>query len=259
MLNYLNFGTKLYIYFLAAMLCAAFASFAVCAGYRIAHGKDWIKERSVCDSCGHVLGLLDLIPIFSYIFLRGRCRYCHAKIPPMSFVAEVAMAALAVICLNRFGLCIKTLQILLLSVILLTISVVDLIKYEIPDELVVAGIILWVLTAPFANSTTTIVDGLIGAFMIGGGMLLVSLIFDRILKKDSLGGGDIKLFFMTGLFLGWKLGLFNLVISCLIGLVFVFVLKKNKIPFGPSISIATIITLLYGNAFLAWYIGLIVR
>ena len=259
MLDSIGFCAKLYIYILAAMLGAAFASFAVCAGYRIAHGKDWINERSICDTCGHVLGFLDLIPIFSYIFLRGKCRYCGAKIPPTSFLAEVGMALLAIISLSKYGLCTKTFQILLLAVILLIISVVDMIKYEIPDECIVAGIILWVITVPSASSTTTFVDGIAGGFLIGGGMLLVSLIFDRILKKDSLGGGDIKLFFMTGLFLGWKLGIFNLILSCLIGLVFVFVLKKDKIPFGPSISIATIITLLYGNAFLSWYLGLLVR
>ncbi|MBR3365046.1 MAG: prepilin peptidase, partial [Solobacterium sp.] len=99
-------------------------------------------------------------------------------------------------------------------------------------------------------------DGLIGGFAIGGGMLILSLIFDRIIKKDSLGGGDIKLYFMTGLFLGWKAGFFNLILSCLVGLIFVLLLKKSKIPFGPSISIATLISIIWGDMVVSWYFSL---
>ena len=71
-----------------------------------------------------------------------------------------------------------------------------------------------------------------------------------------MGGGDIKLFFMLGLYLGPALGLLHLIISCFVGIFFVVILRKNKIPFGPAISIGAIITLLWGNEFMTWYLGL---
>ena len=258
MLNILEVIVNFCTYFIIAILGGALASFAVCAGERIAHEKNWINDRSVCDSCGHVLGVLDMVPVFSYIFLRGKCRHCGAKIPPTSFITEIGMAGLSILCFSRFGVSVKTLQILLLAVVLLSLSVVDILNYEIPDGFIVSGIVLWVITTLFNFSVNTLIDSIAGALVISGGMLVISLVFDRILKKDSLGGGDIKLFFMTGLFLGLKLGLLNVIFSCLIGLVFVFIMKKDRIPFGPSISIATIITLLYGNVFLAWYAGFLI-
>ena len=123
---------------------------------------------------------------------------------------------------------------------------------------IIAGIVLWIVTIPFVQKPwqMEVRDGLIGGLAIGGGMLILSLIFDRIIKKDSLGGGDIKLYFMTGLFLGWKAGFFNLILSCLVGLIFVLLLKKSKIPFGPSISIATLISIIWGDMVVSWYFSL---
>ena len=80
---------------------------------------------------------------------------------------------------------------------------------------------------------------------------------DFVLKKESMGGGDIKLYFMLGLYTGWVLGLFQLIISCMIGIVFVFVLRRNTIPFAPAISLSALITLLWGNEVVDWYLGLL--
>ena len=240
------------------MLGGVMASFFTCMGGRIAEGKDWIKARSVCDSCGHELGAADLVPIFSYLFHKGKCRYCGAKIPVSCLLTELLLAAYYIICVLQFGLTTEAFRAMALAGLLLGLSVVDLKIYEIPDGFIVAGIILWVITVPFVGRPwlTEVKDGLLGGFGIGGGMLIMSLIFDHIIKKDSLGGGDIKLYFMTGLFLGIKAGFFNLILSCLVGLVFVLLLKKSKIPFGPSISIATAISLLIGNAVVSWYFSL---
>ena len=240
------------------MLGGIMASFFTCMGGRIAEGKDWIKARSICESCGHELGALDLIPIFSYLFHRGKCRYCGAKIPVSCLITEVMLAGYYILCVLQFGLSTEAFRAMALAGLLLGLSVVDLKIYEIPDGFILAGIILWVITVPFVGRPwlEEVKDGLFGGFGIGGGMLVLSLIFDRIIKKDSLGGGDIKLFFMTGLFLGIKAAFFNLILSCLVGLIFVLLLKRSKIPFGPSISIATAISMLFGNAVVSWYFGL---
>ena len=94
-------------------------------------------------------------------------------------------------------------------------------------------------------------------FVIAAIVLVISLITEKILKKEAMGGGDIKLFFVVGLYLGMLGSLFNLILACLIGLIFVVGMKKNMIPFGPSISIATYVFLLYGNEFINWYMHLI--
>ena len=99
--------------------------------------------------------------------------------------------------------------------------------------------------------------GLLGGLIIGGGMLLLSLLFDRLLGKESLGGGDIKLFFMTGLFLGTAVSLFSLILSCILGLFVAVGMKQNRIPFGPAISAAAFISLLYGEQFVSWYLALL--
>ncbi|MBQ9328008.1 MAG: prepilin peptidase [Solobacterium sp.] len=240
------------------LLGSVFASFFACVGGRIASKRDWVKERSICESCGHELSPRDLVPVFSYLCSRGKCRYCGAKIPISCLIYEVVLGLYWVIALFRFGVSIETLRCMGLSGLLLGLSVVDLEIYEIPDGFILAGIIFWAITAPFMPGSllAEVKRGLIGGLSIGGGMLVLSLIFDRIVKKDSLGGGDIKLFFMTGLYMGALTGFFNLILSCLVGLVFVVLLKKSKIPFGPSISIATCISMLWGSMVVFWYLGL---
>lgn len=99
--------------------------------------------------------------------------------------------------------------------------------------------------------------GLISAFGVGLLMLLISLVFDRLTGKESLGGGDIKLLFMTGLYMRPGVTLFSLILSCFVGLFIALGLKKDKIPFGPSISIAVFLSILFGSEFVAWYTGLI--
>ena len=99
--------------------------------------------------------------------------------------------------------------------------------------------------------------GLVSAFGVGILMLLISLVFDQLTGKESLGGGDIKLLFMTGLYMRPGVTLFSLILSCFVGLFIALVLKKDKIPFGPSISIAVFLSILFGSEFVAWYTGLI--
>jgi leader peptidase (prepilin peptidase)/N-methyltransferase len=109
----------------------------------------------------------------------------------------------------------------------------------------------------FADCGWNLLAGLIGGLAIGGGMLAVSLLFDRLLGKESMGGGDIKLFFMTSLYLGLAQGLFSLILSCIIGLIIAGVMRKQKVPFGPAISLAAFLSLLYGESFVNWYLSLI--
>ena len=83
--------------FLLFMSGASLGSFAYCAAIRIVRKEDWTRGRSHCDACGHTLSFFDLIPVFSYMFLKGRCRYCHARIPLSSLLSEVTGGILSVL------------------------------------------------------------------------------------------------------------------------------------------------------------------
>lgn len=119
-----------------------------------------------------------------------------------------------------------------------------------------AGMLVSPVSAGAAAVGRTALQSLIGGIVIGGGMLLISLVFDKVSGKESLGGGDVKLFFIAGLFLGAANGLLCIILSCIIGLIFAGVFRKQRIPFGPSISLAVFLCALSGNHIVEWYLGL---
>ncbi len=276
----LTTGLKIYAGVLFFLFGTVFGSFLNCMAWRIAHHESVLKGRSHCAVCGHTLGVADLVPVLSYLFLKGRCRYCKEKISPRYMLAELVCGCGFVAVFLRFGLSMRTIQVVVLFCILFALSMVDFEIYEIPDRFIVAGIVWWLASSwlegrrlnlmgltvstleagerlSLAQWGTNLLAGLIGGLAIGGGMLVLSLLFDHILGKESMGGGDIKLFFMTSLYMGTMLGLFSLILSCVVGLVIAAVMKQKKVPFGPAISLACFISLLAGEFFVNWYLSLL--
>ncbi|NLD20520.1 MAG: prepilin peptidase [Clostridiales bacterium] len=225
--------------------------------WRIVHSENVMKGRSHCAVCGHQLATSDLIPIVSYLALRGKCRYCGEKISPRYVVVEIMLALAFILALWQLGITVEALELCVLSCILLALSLVDLEIYQIPNRFIIAGIVWWAVLIPFRGSVTySLLSGLVGGVAIGGVMLLLTFVFDKITGKEGLGGGDIKLFFMTGLFLGPLTGLLNLIIACIVGIGFSLFMKKKKIPFGPAISMAVYISMLAGPGVVEWYLSL---
>ncbi len=226
---------------------SVFGSFLNCMSDRIIRHEKWWVGRSKCDECGHFLTILDLVPIFSYVFLKGECRYCHTKLSSTYVWSEGILGFLFALYVWIHGrLDLILLKDLGLITCLYGLSLSDLKSYEIPDGFIVFGCAWWLLFDFY-------IGGLLQGFVIALSIFGITWIMEKILKKETMGGGDIKLFFMIGLYLDITLSLFNLILSCVIGLLFVIGMKKNKIPFGPSISLATYITLLYGTQFANWY------
>lgn len=248
-----------YVLILAAVLGAVMASFLTCLAGRTMTGESIWRGRSHCDSCGHILGPADLVPVFSYLSLRGKCRYCHQKISAQSFFAETLSAAVFVAIILRLGLSFDALRAMILYCILLALSLIDLASFTIPDKAIATGIVLWAAFLPLIHAPwrETLKNGMIGGFVLGAGVLAISLMMDKILGRESMGGGDIKLIFVMGLYLGLTGGLFALILACVIGLIFITVRHQGKIPFGPSISAAFMIVLLYGRPLIIWYNSLI--
>ena len=261
MFIYETTGLLIYTCVMTFLIGAVLGSFLNCAAWRIAHGESFLKGRSHCTSCGHTLGAADLVPVFSWLFLKGKCRYCGTKIPARYPLTELVMALLCLSCVLRWGLSLLALRNLILLCCLFCLSLVDLEIYEIPNSCLLIAAAAWLLYVPFSQTTVReALLQLLAMAVYGGGMLLFSLLFDRILKKDTLGGGDIKLFGLMGLYLGLLPSLFALLLSCLIGLLFYVICLRGRkgamIPFGPSIAASLWLMLLAGEAFVGWYLGL---
>ena len=256
-------GFLLYCSVLALALGAVFGSFLNCAAWRIAHGESFLRGHSHCATCGHPLAARDLVPIFSWLFQRGRCRYCGQKISARYPLTELFFAVVTLLCLLRFDLTVLCLRNWIFLCCLFCLSLVDLECYTIPDGCLLIAAGAWAAALPFLRPGWAAVGrAVLAGLVFGGGILLLSLVMDKILKKESLGGGDVKLFAVVGLYLGFVGTLFCMMFACVLGLLFALWQSKHgekgkAIPFGPSISLAAGFMLLYGQGFVQWYLGLL--
>ncbi len=261
------------VYFgiLAFILGTVFGSFYNCMAMRVAAKEDFIKGRSHCMSCGHELSAGDLVPVLSYLFSKGRCRYCGEKVSVRYPLTELLFGVLTLTLylveignpvLAEAGDWVILARDFLLTGMLFSLSIVDLMIYEIPNGMLLTALIGWIVTLPFAFSPffgggmTEALHHLLAGLILGGGMLMLSLLMDKILKKDSLGGGDIKLFALLGLYVGYFGDYLVLVFAVLFGFLTIFLLRKERIPWGPSIAAGGYLTLLFGDRILTWYLGL---
>ena len=246
----------------AALLGAVGGSFLNCAAWRIVRGESFTKGHSHCATCGHPLGAAELIPIVSWVAQRGRCKWCGAKVSVRYPLTELCFSLIAVLCLMRFDLTPVCLRNFLFLGCLFLLTLTDLESMTIPDGCHVAAALIWLAALPFTFTGWGDVARSVAAGLVyGGGLLALSLIMDRIMGRDTLGGGDIKLFAVVGLYLGFLGGLFALMIACAVALAFQALLKRRgegkAFPFGPAIAFATALMLLYGDPLVAWYRGLV--
>lgn len=256
MFAYLPIGIQAYLYILALTLGAFLGSALNCLAWRMARGIQWSKGRSLCPHCGHALRMLDLIPVLSFLLLRGRCRYCGQRISPRYLLSELLLGICYASLLWRFGLTLQAAVAALLCGCLLCLSLVDLEMQIIPNRF------LWI--PALARTGQLILEkrlfsGILPALLFGGGLLLFSLLMDKLLGRDTLGGGDIKLIGLLGLYFSIPECLFLLIAACLLGIGGATLLKikpGTPFPFGPYISLAAWLTLLFGSPIAAWYLNL---
>ena len=248
---------------MAAALGAVMGSFLNCAAYRLARGESFVTGRSRCPKCGHTLTAAELIPVLSWLIQRGRCRACGERISARYPLTELAFALVTVLCLLRFGLTVLCLRNYIFLCCLFVLTLTDLDAMIIPDGCHIVAALAWLAAAPFVSQSWVrdALTGLLSALVYGGGLLIVSLILDRVLGRESLGGGDIKLFAVVGLYLGLVGTLFALMLACVAGLLFGKLARREggdrAFPFGPSIALAAAAMLLYGAPLVNWYQGLL--
>ena len=223
------------------LLGTFFGSFYTVVGERLPKHEDFIKKRSHCDKCGHVLSFIDMIPIVSYLFLRGKRTYCKEKVSNISTWMELFTGVLFALSYFTFWFSYDFLYALGIVSLLIILSVSDITYFIIPDEVLIffSGyfVIITTLKSGIVMALTSIASG--AALFIF--MYLVMLLGNFLFKKESLGGGDIKLMFVVGLVLNPFLGLLVIFIASFIALpvslLILWKTKNNLVPFGPFLLI----------------------
>jgi len=239
-------------------------SFLNCLIYRLelrelkGEKRSPFKGRSFCPRCGHVLSWLDLVPILSFLLLRGKCRYCSKSISKQYPLVELLTALVFLLIFSHYGL-LLTIYYLLISCLLIIIFVFDLKHFIIPDVIIFPAIIIALIFRVFFTESDY---SFIGA---GLGASLFFLLIFLISKGKWLGFGDVKLALFMGLFLGYPqilVGLFlSFFIGAIIGIILILFKKKglkSEIPFGPFLILGTYIGLFWGREIFNWYFDLLI-
>ncbi|WP_456369650.1 prepilin peptidase [Thermodesulfatator atlanticus] len=228
----------------------------VCA-WRLPREESIIRPGSHCPKCGTPIKWYDNIPIVSYLFLRGKCRYCKEPISLRYPIVELFTGLLSLAVFLRFGLAPAYLGFFVFCAALLLVSLIDLDHQIIPDEISLPGILVG-LAFSLYNPLTTPLDALLGALCGAGGLYLLAEFYYFLTKREGLGGGDLKLLAMIGAFLGVKSLIPVVFIASLVGAVIgislsIFYRIKEKrtfaIPFGPFLSLGAVIYLFIPQLF----------
>ena len=257
-----------------ALLGAAIGSFLNVCIDRLPAGKSLVLPPSHCEACQHPLSPKDLIPVFSYLWLRGHCRYCQARIPRRPLWVEVGSGFLFAFTYWHYGLSVEFVVTAFYCCIFVVLMVIDLEHRLILDKVVYPAIAVALIITVFLPPPGIIdfslpwpwlgiVNGVMGGAMGFVLFLVIYLVVLFIYKQEGIGFGDVKLAGLIGLVTGSRLVLVALLIGIILGGltgVILLVLKvknrKEPIPFGPFLSLATIVTLLWGSDILNWYLGL---
>ncbi|MCD6327527.1 prepilin peptidase [bacterium] len=281
----LLFLSELLIFFVVGLSIGSFLN--VCS-FRIATGESIVRPASRCPSCKTPLATLDNIPVLSYLLLRGRCRYCKIGISPEYPIIELLMGVLCASTAIAVGLDLRMLRIepmlpriveslmfLSLCFFAVLIAAIDRHTGLVPDCVSLPGIVcgftlstlLWAtggcaklgrfLPSPFARSPLESLVGLI----VGGGFFLAIVLVSR---GRMMGGGDIRIGALLGVYMGWQLALLSVLIASVAGtlcylpaLVRGRVGRRTEIRFGPLLSFGAIVSLFLGKSLIEWYLGML--
>ena len=231
--------------------------------YRLPESKSIVHPRSMCPNCDTRIPFYDNIPLFSYLWLKGKCRRCKVKISMRYPMVELLGGLVALGTYLRFGLTIETLIYYVFIAALLVVTFIDLDHRIIPDVITLPGIPIC-FAASFALPAITYKDALLGILVGGGSLFLVAWVYTLLTKKEGMGGGDIKLLAMMGAIVGWKGVLFTIFVASLVGTLagFAVMLQSRKgmklaVPFGPFLSIGAIIYIFFGTQLISWYFNIL--
>lgn len=223
---------------------------------RVPNKEDIVKERSHCPKCGHTLAWYDLFPLFSYLGLKGKCRYCKGKISIQYPVIEALNGVMYVVIFLTYEVSVESLLYCLLVSALIALSVIDFRTYEIPVGFCVFIGILGI--ARVATDSENVFDYLLGAVAVSA--ILAILYYGS--KGRAIGGGDVKLMAACGFLLGWQKIVLAFTLGCILGSVIHIIRMKvakrgHMLAMGPYLSAGVMIAALWGDRLITWYASLL--
>lgn len=259
---------------LASILGLMFGSFASAAAYRIPRKESFVTGRSKCPNCGATITAIENIPVFSYIFLKGRCRHCRAKISIRYPLIELGAGVLFGLAAWKFGANAETVIYAAFFWVLVVLTIIDIEHHLLPTRVIypalLVGAVALAVTALVRDDTDRIVDMALGAAVFGG----IFFVIFYAAPAGGFGFGDVRLALLLGTFVGY-LGAPGLVLvamfmafltGALIGVALKWrderskqsegPLRKAKIPFGPYMALGSVIAIFWGQRILDGYLGL---
>src|SRR5688572_6596742 len=274
-------------YILAGVFGAIIGSFLNVVIHRVPNDESVVFPTSHCPSCGAVIAFYDNIPILSYVILGGKCRRCKERISIRYPAVELLTAALFVAIAWNDGMGVRLPFDLVFVSALLALMFIDAQHWYLPDVITYPGMIFAVvarLAIPFLSRTPhfddlpSLINGpfegwpiwaaslggaVIGALIGGGSLWLMGWIWKRLRKVDAMGLGDVKMMFMVGGYLGWRLTLVTIFVGVLSGSVIGILLmiiqgkydSKRELPFGIFLGTGAILAMLFGTSLVEWYVG----
>ena len=249
------YGLICFMVFMFGGCLGSFFNVLLC---RIPKQQEFIKTRSYCPECNKTLAWYELIPVFSFLLQRGRCRKCMARMSPQYLIMELLCGGANLWAFMALGLTREALPAFILFPVLVSLSVEDIKKTEIPywctGTIAVLGIIATVLSLfPSVPSEIPWYEHLIGA-------VIISVPFAVFCYLGAMGGGDVQLTAAAGLLLGWAIVpsvLFAFIIGGIFGAVVKISKKRATICFGPFLAIGIAAGYIYGYDIIGWYAGVL--
>lgn len=257
---------EIIIGFFVFWLGAIIGSFLNVCIVRMPKEESVVTPRSHCVHCKKQIPWYDNIPFVSFIALKGRCRFCQAKISVQYFIVELVTALMFLWLYFYFGLVWALAAYFIFVSGLIVATFVDIEHRIIPDEIsvggMVAGIILSFLIPQLHETSSNLLgvwQSLLGILIGGGSIYAMGMLGDFLFKKESMGGGDVKLLAMIGAFLGWKSALLTFFIAPIFGAVAGIIVKirtkESLIPYGPFLAMGALISLFWSKQIIEWIIG----
>ncbi len=250
-------NNQIIYYILIFIIGLSIGSFLNVVIFRIDNIRTILNDRSHCPHCKKTLTWKDLVPFVSFMLLRGKCRYCDESISWQYPAVELSTALVFVILFSLFGMSWGLLFYAVIFSLLIVIFVYDLMHELIPEEIVWIALVLALVGAWYFGGFG-VFDMLLGGLICGG--IPAVLVF--VSKEKWMGAGDVKLGFLLGALVGYPQAVFLLFASFIFGSIAGIILMstkkkgiKDSVPFAPFLIMAGLVTLIWGNYFIDWYLG----